>query len=87
MKLCDFELFFSCVKDFHLVISIKIQKIVTMHVYKQVAGAVSIDIRGAKGPNAITINGTYDPTDEICNDWPVYQKRGDPNKWMEFFNQ
>jgi hypothetical protein len=58
-----------------------------MHVYKQVAGAVSIDIRGAKGPNAITINGTYDPTDEICNDWPVYQKRGDPNKWMEFFNQ
>ncbi len=58
-----------------------------MHVFKQVAGAVSIDIRGAKGPNAITINGTYDPTDEICNDWPVYQKRGDPNKWMEFFNQ
>lgn len=58
-----------------------------MNVYKQVAGAVSIDIRGAKGPNAITINGTYDPTDEICNDWPVYQKRGDPNKWMEFFNQ
>jgi hypothetical protein len=58
-----------------------------MNVYKQVAGAVSIDIRGAKGPNAITINGTYDPTDEICNDWPVYQKRGDPNKWMEFFTQ
>lgn len=58
-----------------------------MNVYKQVAGAVSIDIRGAKGPNAITINGTYDPTDEICNDAPVYQKRGDPNKWMEFFNQ
>jgi hypothetical protein len=58
-----------------------------MNVYKQVAGAVSIDIRGAKGPNAITINGTYDPTDEICNDAPVYQKRGDQNKWMEFFNQ
>ncbi len=56
-------------------------------VYKQVAGAVSIDIRGAKGPNAITINGTYDPTDELCNDWPVYQKRGDPSKWMEFFHQ
>lgn len=55
--------------------------------YKQVSGAVSIDIRGAKGPNAVTINGVYDPTDEICNDWPVYQKRGDPNKWLEFFNQ
>lgn len=63
--------------------------------------AVSIDIRGARGPNAVneinllmftltyltllcivkvTINGIYDPTDEICNDWPVYQKRGDANK-------
>ena len=58
-----------------------------INVYKQVAGAVSIDIRGAKGPNAVTINGTYDPTDEVCNEWPVYQKRGDPNKWLEFFNQ
>eukprot|EP01039_Chlorochromonas_danica_P010145 gene10145-11228_t len=58
-----------------------------MNIYKQVAGAVSIDIRGATGPNAITINGTYDPIDETCNDAPVYQKRGDPNKWMEFFNQ
>lgn len=58
-----------------------------MNVYKQVGNAVSIDIRGAKGPNAVTINGTYDPTDELCNDWPVYQKRGDQNKWMEYFNQ
>jgi hypothetical protein len=56
-------------------------------VCKPVAGAVSIDIRGAKGPNAVTINGTYDPTDEICNDWSVFQKRGDPNKWLEYFNQ
>lgn len=58
-----------------------------MNVYKLVGGAQSIDIRGAKGSNAISINGTYDPTDEFCNDWPVYQKRGDPNKWMEFFTQ
>lgn len=49
--------------------------------------AVSIDIRGAKGPNAVIINGVYDPTDELCNDWSVYQKRGDPTKWLEFFNQ
>lgn len=49
--------------------------------------AVPIDIRGAKGPNAVTINGIYDPTDEICNDWSVFQKRGDPSKWLEFFNQ
>jgi len=44
-----------------------------------------IDIRGAKGLNAETINGIYEPTDEICSGWPVYRKRGDPNKWLEFF--
>lgn len=68
-----------------------------------VGGAVSIDIRGARGPNAVivcplmlvrcfyevyysqvTINGIYDPTDELCNDWPVYQKRGDSNKVSSF---
>ncbi len=48
--------------------------------------AVSIEIRGAKGPNAVTINGVYEPTDEICNDWPVYRKRNDANKWLEFFD-
>ena len=82
-----------------------------MNYFTQVSGAVSIDIRGAKGPNAVTINGMhnygniptpvnynfiiypirpsgiYDPTDEVCNSWPVYQKRGDSNKWLEFFNQ
>jgi hypothetical protein len=50
------------------------------------SGAVAIDIRGAKGPNAVTINGVYEPTDEFCNDWPVYRKRGDSNKWLEFFD-
>jgi hypothetical protein len=44
-----------------------------------------IDIRGAKGLNAETINGIYEPTEEICSGWPVYRKRGDPNKWLEFF--
>ena len=48
--------------------------------------AVAIEIRGAKGPNAVTINGVYEPTDEICNDWPVYRKRNDSNKWLEFFD-
>jgi len=47
--------------------------------------AAPVDIRGARGPNAVTINGVYEPTDEMCNDWPVYRKRGDPNKWLEFF--
>jgi hypothetical protein len=52
----------------------------------QKSGAVSIDIRGAKGPNAVTINGVYEPTDEVCSNWPVYRKRGDPTKWLEFFS-
>ena len=48
--------------------------------------AVPVDIRGARGPNAVTINGIYEPTEEECNNWPVYRKRGDPNKWLEFFD-
>lgn len=46
---------------------------------------MAIDIRGAKGPNAVTINGVYEPTEEVCSGWPVYRKRGDANKWLEFF--
>lgn len=48
--------------------------------------AVPIDIRGAKGPNAVTINGVYEPTHEVCNGWTVYRKRNDNNKWLEFFD-
>ena len=47
------------------------------------ASAVSVDIRGAIGPSASSINGIYDTTDEICGGWPVYQKRGDTEKWLE----
>lgn len=47
--------------------------------------AVAIDIRGAKGLNQSTINGVYEPTEEVCSGWPVYRKRGDANKWLEFF--
>ena len=49
------------------------------------SNAVAIDIRGAKGLNQSTINGVYEPTDEVCSGWPVYRKRGDANKWLEFF--
>lgn len=47
---------------------------------------VAIDIRGAKGPNAISVNGVYEPTEEICNRFPVYRKRGEQDKWLEFFD-
>ena len=38
--------------------------------------AVSVDIRGAQGPSASSINGTYEVTSEICGGWPVYRKQG-----------
>ena len=46
--------------------------------------AVPVDIRGATGPNASTINGAYEPTKEICGGWPVYRKQGDPDIWLEY---
>ena len=52
----------------------------------EASAAVPIDVRGAKGPNAVTINGVYEPCpDEVCSGWPVYRKRNDGNKWLEFF--
>ena len=48
------------------------------------AQAVPVDIRGAIGDNASTINGAYEPTKEICGGWPVYRKQGDQNKWLEY---
>jgi hypothetical protein len=32
---------------------------------------VAIDLRGVKGPNAVTISGVYEPAEEYCNGWPV----------------
>lgn len=48
------------------------------------AQAVPVDIRGAYGPSASSINGIYEPTNEICGGWPVYRKQGDPDKWLEY---
>jgi len=47
--------------------------------------AVAVDIRGARGTNAAIINGIYEPTDEISSGWPIYRKRGDAGKWLEYF--
>lgn len=46
--------------------------------------AIPVDIRGAYGPSATSINGVFEPTNEICGGWPVYRKQGDPDKWLEF---
>ena len=48
------------------------------------AQAVPVDIRGAIGDNASTINGAYEPTKEICGGWPVFRKQGDPDIWLEY---
>ena len=47
--------------------------------------AVSIDIRGARGSNQSAIDGVYELIDEVCSGWSLYRKRGDANKWLEFF--
>lgn len=30
------------------------------------------------------VNGIYEPTDEICGGWPVYHKKDDNEKWLEY---
>jgi hypothetical protein len=44
----------------------------------------SVDIRGATGQSALSINGVYEVTNEISGGWPVYRKVGDAEKWLEF---
>lgn len=29
------------------------------------------------------VNGTFEPVDETCNGMPVYQKKGEPDTWLE----
>ena len=51
---------------------------------ERLAESIPVDIRGAYGPSATSINGIYEPTSEICGGWPVYRKQGDPDKWLEY---
>lgn len=46
--------------------------------------AVALDIRGAVGMNAFKVNGVYEPTHEIAGGWPVYQRKGSFDYWLEF---
>jgi len=48
------------------------------------AEAVTLDVRGASGINAFKINGVYDPIDEYSGGWPVYQRRGGVDYWLEY---
>lgn len=48
-------------------------------------GSISID--GATGSNATHINGIFEPTDEICDGQPAYQKKGNETVWLEFYRE
>ena len=43
---------------------------------------LAVVLRGATGPNASYINGTYSPTNEKANGAPVYVKVGDPARCL-----
>ena len=43
----------------------------------------AIEIRGATVDRSRYMNGVFEPTSEVCNDMPVYQKKGDPDTWLE----
>ena len=46
--------------------------------------AVAVSITGATGTEADKINGTYNPTDELSGEMPVYVKVGSSNMWLEY---
>ncbi len=43
---------------------------------------LAVVLRGATGPNASDINGTYSPTNEMANGVPVYVKVGGPSRCL-----
>ena len=51
---------------------------------RRVAEAVPVEIRGATGLRASTINGIYEPCIATCDGWPVYRKQSDPDIWLEY---
>jgi hypothetical protein len=44
----------------------------------------SVIITGATGNVAPQVNGVFDPTDELCNGWVRYRKRGGQDCWLEY---
>jgi hypothetical protein len=43
----------------------------------------SVVIKGSRVDRSKYVNGIFQPTDEVCNGMPVYQKMGDPETWLE----
>ncbi len=44
----------------------------------------SIQLEGLTGRLAFDINGFYDPTSESSGGFPIYCKRHDPRRWLEY---
>lgn len=43
----------------------------------------SVEIKGATVDRSKYVNGIFEPTDETCNDMPVYRRKGDSDTWLE----
>lgn len=43
----------------------------------------SVIIKGSTVDRSKYVNGVFEPTDEVCNGMPVFQKMGDPDTWLE----
>jgi hypothetical protein len=43
-----------------------------------------LEVSGGSGPTAQYIAGIYDPTTELYGGWVRYQKRTDPDAWVEY---
>lgn len=43
----------------------------------------SVTIAGATVDRSKFVNGNFELTDELCNDKPVYRKKGDSTTWLE----
>ena len=46
----------------------------------------SLVIDNVTGSNALSVNGVYEPTPELCDGLPVFQKKGNGDIWLEYFN-
>ena len=47
----------------------------------------SVEITGATGVTSSSINGFYDPLECKMGSMSAYQKRGDPDKWLQYDSQ
>jgi hypothetical protein len=47
----------------------------------------SVIVQGGSGPREHFVNGVYEPTEELCNNMPVYRRKDKPDYWLECCQQ